>query len=89
MECEQDGVGLVFVKYPVCHTLLEKISDVEQSDSIFCSLSKKYSVPVLDYYSSEITNDSTYYYNYTHLNKKGAERFTIMLCRDMDSLGVY
>ena len=84
--CNED-VNVVFVKSPVYESFYE-ISDAHISDSIFNSIAIHYCIPVLDYYSCEICNDSSNFYNYTHLNKKGSELFTKELCRDLDSLGI-
>lgn len=84
----EEGIKLVFVKSPIYSLLLEKISDVWKSDSIFNQIAEQYQVPVLDYYFSSVSSDSTNFMTPGHLNKKGSELFTMELCRDLDSLGV-
>jgi hypothetical protein len=84
----KDGQNVVFVKSPVYFPLREKFVNIEQSDSIFEAISKKYDIPILDYYFSTVCMDSTNFYNPGHLNKKGSELFTIELCKDLDSLGI-
>ena len=84
----EDGIELVYVKSPIYYPLRSKFMNLEQTDSIYSSISKKYNIPVLDYYYSKISMDSMNFYNPGHLNKKGAELFTIQLCHDLDSLGV-
>ena len=86
--CCKEDVKLVFVKYPICYPVVERVENLHQSDSIIEAISKKYNIPVLDYYYSDITKDATNYYNYTHLNKKGSELFTMELCHDLDSLAI-
>ena len=83
-----DGIKVVFVKSPVYHPLMEKFTNIEESDSIFAFISKRYNIPILDYYESWINRDSTNFYNPSHLNKKGSELFTFELCKDLDSLGL-
>ena len=87
-DCYQDSTTLVFVKYPMYHFFVEKVNGIGWVDSLYCSISEKYNVYLLDYASSEITYDTTCYYNFSHLNKEGAERFTTMLCHDLDTLRV-
>lgn len=43
----------------------------------------------LDYSFSPISRNINYFYNTTHMNYKGAERFTRTLMRDLDSMGVF
>lgn len=43
----------------------------------------------LDYSFGPISQNKNYFYNTTHMNYKGAERFTRTLMRDLDSLGVF
>lgn len=84
----EEGIKLVFVKSPIYSYLLEKISDVRNSDSIFNQIAEQYHVPVLDYYQSSVSSDSTNFMTPGHLNRKGAGLFTMELCRDLDSLDI-
>lgn len=84
----EDGIELVYVKSPIYFPLQSKFMNIEQSDSIFSSISKQYDIPILDYYYSKISMDSMNFWNPGHLNKKGADLFTTQLCHDLDSLGI-
>lgn len=86
--CDREKIKLVFVKYPMYYSILEHIGNLGESDSIFGTVSGRYNMPILDFYYSNISKDSTNYYNYGHLNSKGAELFTIELCRRLDSIGI-
>ena len=68
--------------------ILEHVGNLRESDSIFETVAGRYNMPILDFYHSDISRDSTNYYNYSHLNSKGAELFTIELCRKLDSIGI-
>lgn len=83
---ETDGIHVIFVKSPVYQPLYNHFSGIQLTDSIFASIAEKYKVPILDYYYSPIGLDSTYFYNPSHLNTKGAEVFSKQLCEDIDSL---
>lgn len=83
-----EGVKVVLVKSPVYQPLMEKFVNIQESDSVFASISNRYGIPVLSYYCSNICFDKSYFYNPSHLNKKGSESFTLALCYDLDSLGV-
>ena len=87
-DCRKEGIALVFVKYPVCYPIVERVSNLRVTDSIFDAIAKRNNVSVLDYYHAAITKDRSNYYNYNHLNKKGSELFTKELCNDLDSLGI-
>ena len=84
--CEE-GIKVVLVKSPVCSSFYQ-LSDTHISDSVFERISYRYRVPILNYYTSDVSMDSTCFYNYSHLNRKGSELFTQELCIDLDSLGV-
>lgn len=86
--CDRERIKLVFVKYPMCYPILEHVGNLRESDSIFEAVAGRYNMPILDFYHSDISRDSTNYYNYSHLNSKGAELFTIGLCRKLDSIGI-
>ena len=81
---EDEGIQVVFVKAPVLRPLLEQLSDISLTDSIYVSIARRHHVPVLDYYYSSIGLDSTYFYNPSHLNAMGADMFTTELCRDLE-----
>ena len=87
--CDREKIKLVFVKYPMCYPIVERVSNLNVSDSIIETIADRYSIPVLDYYYSDITKDTTNYYNFGHLNKKGSKLFTNDLCLDLDSLGIF
>ena len=87
-ECDRENIQLVFVKYPMCYPVVEHVRNLRESDSIFETVAGRYNMPILGYYYSDVTKDSTNYYNYSHLNRKGAEQFTVKLCRDLDSLEI-
>lgn len=83
-----EGIGVVFVKYPIYYPLRAKFTNIKESDSIFETVSKRYDVPILDFSCSTLSKDSTNYINPSHLGKKGAEVFTKEFCQRLDSLGV-
>ena len=50
------------------------------------SFADKYDFPVLNYTYDSLSYDTDYFYNATHLNKKGAEIFTSQLAMDLREL---
>lgn len=83
-----EGTKVVIVKYPVYLPARQKYENIEETDSVFLSISECHHVPILNYTFSSICEDSTNYNDPTHLNKKGSEVFTMQLCQDLDSLNV-
>lgn len=83
-----EGTKVVFVKSPVYEPLLSKIANVAESDSVIDNVALKYQIPILDYYHSKVSQDSTNFMTPAHLNKKGSEAFTVQLCHDLDSMQV-
>lgn len=85
-ESINEGVRIVFVKSPVYRPLLDHFAGISQTDSIYNAIAGEYHIPVLDYYYSPIGLDSSFFYNPSHLNKKGSEAFTRELCEDLQSV---
>ncbi len=87
-EVKNDSINLIFVYAPFYIEAVKKVDNLDEMYSIFDSIAKAYDVPILDYTYSYLSYDTTYFYNASHLNKRGAELFTTMLANDLDSLGI-
>ena len=87
-QLKEQGVKVVFVYAPIYIGLTYKVDNLSECYATFQSYSDKYQIPVLDYTYYYLSYDTTYFYNATHLNKKGSELFTAKLCHDLDSLGL-
>ena len=85
--CEE-GMEVVFVKSPFYYPVRARFANISQIDSLYESISKKYGIPILDYSFSSVAMDSGNFVNPSHLNKRGAELFTMELCHDLDSIGI-
>lgn len=83
-----EGIGLLFVLSPIYAGVTDKIQDLEELHNVYFDLAKEYDLPILDYTQWRICQDTTYFYNATHLNRTGAELFSIQLAHDLDSLGL-
>ena len=86
--CQKDSVKVIFVHSPLYFEATNKINDTAAMWTMYRSLSVKYNVPILDYTLDSICFDTTLFYNAQHLNRKGAERFSRILAKDLDSMGV-
>lgn len=87
-ELQKEGVRVLFVCSPIYIGATEKTVNLSEFYDFRDHFSEKYSIPVLDYIYDSLCYDTAYFYNATHLNKTGAELFTIKLCHDLDSLGI-
>ena len=83
---QEEGIKVIMVYAPIYYGATKKIVNIKEMYAVFDSLSMLYNAPILDYYYDEICYDTAYFYNATHLNKKGSELFTTKLCHDIDSL---
>lgn len=77
---------VVLVKSPVYHELQERYANRDAMCTRYDSIAKVTGVALLDYWDHPIVQDSTYFYNSTHLNKKGANMISERLAHDLDSI---
>ena len=76
-DLKMDDCNVAMIKAPVYASLFSKMKNVELMDDVFAKVARECDVPLLDYYHIVWSNDSTYFYNPSHLNKKGAEAFLL------------
>ena len=84
----EKGTKVVFVFAPIYIGATRKIVDIEGMYEMYDTLAKKYDVPIIDYNYDSMCYDTSYFYNATHLNRTGANLFSIKLAHDIDSLGI-
>lgn len=82
-ELFSSGINLIFVKTPMYIGAKNKMTSIHETDKIYEEISILYNIPILDYTFCDISNDSTLFYNVSHLNKKGAELFSYKLANDL------
>ncbi|MBO5673085.1 MAG: hypothetical protein J6S09_02200 [Paludibacteraceae bacterium] len=82
------GVEVVLVFSPIYYGVQEKLMNLEEMYMLYDSIAEAYNIPILNYHTIEFKDDTTYFYNGTHLNRTGAELFTTKLAHDIDSLGL-
>lgn len=87
-ETKSEEIDLIFVFAPLYVEVVNKVQNIDDIHKIFYELSEKYDIPILDYETCWISQDTTYFQNATHLNKRGAELFSTILANDIDSLGI-
>ena len=87
-ERHAEGIKVIFCYAPIYIGLTKKVENMQEVYDTYESLADQYNIPILDYTYSDISKDSTYFYNATHLIKQGAEMFSVQLANDLDSLGI-
>ena len=81
--CKARGIELVLVYAPVYHELDEVVADFNASRTLFAELAQQYDLAFLDYSMTDMSNDQRYFYNTTHLNKRGATEFSRRLAENL------
>lgn len=87
-QTKQENIHLVFVIAPVYKEATKVVLNNMEIGQLYRDLSDKYGVTLLDYTNMLICEDTSFFYNATHLNRRGAETFSIQLANDIDSLGI-
>ena len=85
---QEENIKLILVFAPIYKDGLSKVLNLEEIHGLYYDLANKYNLPILDYANCWLSQDTTYFYNATHLNKQGAELFSTKLAHDIDSLGI-
>lgn len=87
-EVKADGIKMVFVFSPLYIEATKKISGMKDVYAYFQKIASEYDIPILDYTYMGLCNDTTYFYNGMHLNKRGSDIFSDSLACDIKRLGV-
>ena len=87
-ERKQEGISIIFCYAPIYIGATEKVENLEEFFAYYKDYAVRYDIPILDYTYHELSMDTTYFYNATHLNRQGAELFSTLLARDLDSLNL-
>lgn len=82
-ECRNNDIELILVYTPEYREGQKIIKNRNDIINIFREIAQKNNIPFLDYSDSPLCENTEYFYNATHLNKKGAELFTEQLIHDL------
>lgn len=85
-KCNNEDVLVVMVYAPIYIGVTEKMDSVQAMFNTYQSFAEKYHFPILNYTYDSLSYDTNYFYNATHLNKKGAELFSVKLALDLKEL---
>ena len=83
---KDEGIEVILVFAPVYIDAIKKIENIEEMYTLYSDIAGKYNYTILDFSNDSISFDKENFYNATHLNKKGAEEFSIKLGRRLNSV---
>lgn len=81
-----EGIKVIMVYAPIYHEITERIDNIDEMYDSFNYFSKKYDIPIIDFNYDSICYDTTYFYNPTHMNKKGATLFSQRVGQDIKAI---
>jgi hypothetical protein len=83
LECKSNQINVILVYTPEYIEGQNFVINREKVINIYSDFSKKHNVLFLDYSNDEISQERDFFYNASHLNKKGSELFTRNLSQDI------
>ncbi|MFA5047332.1 MAG: hypothetical protein WC542_15505 [Paludibacter sp.] len=87
-DCQSKKIKVVLVFAPYYHGLNNIIIDMTGLKTYYRNIAIKYNVEFLDYSLDPVFHDKNYFYNASHLNKKGAEMFTLKLANKLKDMQI-
>lgn len=87
-ECDSLDIQLILAYTPEYIDGQNFISNRSEIVEMFSNYARENDLIFLDYSSDSICLDKSNFYNSTHLNRRGATKFTKKLARDLKNLGI-
>lgn len=84
----REGTKAVLVRGPLHESMAERVSNLPETLALYRRIARETETPMLDYSAHPLTRSRRWFYNVTHLNRRGAERFTRILAEDLKALGL-
>lgn len=85
-KAERERTQLVFILPPLYYEKARRIRDLDRMLGYYTDIGKKYHIPLLNYYFSDVSRDSSHFADPNHLNELGAMVFSDTLARDLKRL---
>lgn len=86
-QCQKEGIHVVMVYAPFYIGATRKMGHgVDSMFAIYQSFADRYGCDILNYTYDSISYDTLNFYNASHLNRRGAEQFSIKLAHDLKEL---
>lgn len=87
LQCQAEGVRVVLVYAPIYIGVTQKMGPaVQNMFGFYQSFADRYGCDILNYTYDSICFDTLNFYNASHLNRQGAERFSTKLANDLKVL---
>ena len=83
LECKSKNIQIIFVYTPEFIEGQNFVENREDIISFYEHLASEYNLPFLDYSNDDLCSNKSYFYNASHLNKRGATIFTNKLITDL------
>ena len=81
-----EGIEIILVFAPLYIDAFNLLSDYNSLLDLYHSIADNYNFRVLDYTCIDLSLSKSNFYNATHLNKQGAEKFSLILGNDLKRL---
>ena len=78
-----EGIQVILVHGPIHSFFTRHQKNIDQMWHIYQQFADKYNLPILDYTSDTLCDNTQYFYNIMHLNSQGAEIFSRHLAEDL------
>lgn len=88
MSCKQEEIDVLFCYAPIYSGISQKIDNFQEMLDTYQEYADRYDIRTLNYMESSLCDDTFYFRNATHMNKRGAELFSIRLAEDLEKLGI-
>ncbi len=82
-ECAEYNIKVILVLSPPYYELEGLVDNYKGLVSMYDSIAQVNNLLFLNYSDSPVSKDTLNFYNTTHLNRRGAERFTLELTQDL------
>lgn len=82
-EAADEGIKVVFVYAPYHDNLNVIMTGLEGVYELYRPFCEEFGITLFDYTGLEVCHDTTYFYNTTHMNAKGARIYSDTLARDL------
>ncbi len=84
--CRNEHIQIIFVNPPEYYKAKKLLINRDSINLIFKNYAAVYNIPLLDYTSDSICLDTMNFYNSTHLNTYGTNKFNLKLASDLKGI---
>jgi hypothetical protein len=88
LDCKKKNIRVILVFAPCYYENAETMVDFNGLKTYYGDIARKYNLAFLDYSLDSISYNKNNFYNASHLNKKGAEAFTLKLANQLKRMQI-